>query len=300
MLQTFDERNSDILVNINGALIHRNEAGISPFDSIVQGGDGVWEGLRLYEGKIFKLEEHLNRLRGSAQALAFNDIPSNKELVNELRKTLEANNMHDGVHIRLTLTRGVKQTSGMDPRLNQFGNTLIVLAEFKSPVYNTDGLTLTTSSIRRFSPDTMDPKIHHCNLIQSIMAKVEATAAGADDALMLDSHGFIAETNATHLFFVDGGEVYTSRTVACPEGITRQTVIDLCFANEMKVHIKDCSLAELYRSDECFCTGTMGELAGVTCVDGRTIGDGSIGTMTNRLTALFRDLIAASGTPITV
>ena len=299
MLQTFDERNSDILVNINGALIHRNEAGISPFDSIVQGGDGVWEGLRLYEGKIFKLDEHLNRLRGSAQALAFNDIPSNEELVNELRKTLDANNMHDGVHIRLTLTRGVKQTSGMDPRLNQSGNTLIVLAEFKSPVYNTDGLTLATSSIRRFSPDTMDPKIHHCNLIQSIMAKVEATAAGADDALMLDTHGFIAETNATHLFFVDDSEVYTSRTVACPEGITRQTVIDLCFANEIKMHIKDCSLTELYRADECFCTGTMGELAGVTCVDGRTIGDGSVGPMTKRLTGLFRDLVASSGTLIT-
>jgi branched-chain amino acid aminotransferase len=299
MLQTFDERNKDILVNINGDLIHRNEAGISPFDSVVQGGDGVWEGLRLYEGKIFKLEEHLDRLRGSAKALAFKDIPSNEELVNELRKTLEANNMHDGVHIRLTLTRGVKQTSGMDPRLNQSGNTLIVLAEFKSPVYNTDGLTLATSSIRRFSPDTMDPKIHHCNLIQSIMAKVEATAAGADDAIMLDTHGFIAETNATHLFFVDGGEVYTSRTVACPEGITRQTVIDLCFANEIKIHIKDCSLAELYRSDECFCTGTMGELAGVTCVDGRTIGDGSIGEMTQRITDLFRDLVAQTGTPVT-
>ena len=299
MLQTFDERNKDILVNINGDLIHRNEAGISPFDSVVQGGDGVWEGLRLYEGKIFKLEEHLDRLRGSAKALAFTDIPSNEELVNELRKTLEANNMHDGVHIRLTLTRGVKQTSGMDPRLNQSGNTLIVLAEFKSPVYNKDGLTLATSSIRRFSPDTMDPKIHHCNLIQSIMAKVEATAAGADDAIMLDTHGFIAETNATHLFFVDGGEVYTSRTVACPEGITRQTVIDLCFANEIKIHIKDCSLAELYRSDECFCTGTMGELAGVTCVDGRTIGDGSIGEMTQRITDLFRDLVAQTGTPVT-
>ena len=300
MLQTFDERNSDILVNINGELIHRNEARISPFDSVVQGGDGVWEGLRLYEGKIFKLEEHLDRLRGSAQALAFKDIPSNEELVNELRTTLEANNMHDGVHIRLTLTRGVKLTSGMDPRLNQSGNTLIVLAEFKDPVYNTEGLTLATSSIRRFSPDTMDPKIHHCNLIQSIMAKIEATAAGADDALMLDTHGFIAETNATHLFFVDDGEVYTSRTVACPEGITRQTVIDLCFANEIKVHIKDCSLAELYRADECFCTGTMGELAGVICVDGRTIGDGSIGPMTKRLTDLFQDLVASSGTPVTV
>ncbi|MEE2912625.1 MAG: aminotransferase class IV [Planctomycetota bacterium] len=300
MLQTFDERNSDILVNINGDLIHRNEAGISPFDSVVQGGDGVWEGLRLYSGKIFKLEEHLNRLRGSAQALAFTNIPSNKELENELRKTLEANSMRDGVHIRLTLTRGVKETSGMDPRLNQSRNTLIVLAEFKSPVYNTDGLTLVTSSIRRFSPDTMDPKIHHCNLIQSIMAKVEATAAGADDALMLDTNGFIAETNATHLFFVNDNEVYTSRTVACPEGITRQTVIDLCFANEIKMHIKDCSLAELYRANECFCTGTMGELVGVTCVDGRTIGDGSVGLMTKQLTDLFRDLVASSGTPITV
>jgi branched-chain amino acid aminotransferase len=298
MLQTFDQRNKDLQININGELFHRDEAGISPFDSVVQGGDGVWEGLRLYEGRIFKLEEHLHRLRNSAKAMAFTDIPSNDELTAEITKTLVANDMHDGVHIRLTLTRGKKITSGMDPRLNQDGNTLIVLAEFKSPVYDTKGLSLSTSSIRRFTPDTLDPKIHSCNLIQSIMAKIEATAAGADDALMLDSRGFIAETNATHLFFVKDGFVCTSRAVACPEGITRQTVIDICHEHNIDIRIKDCTQAELYRADECFCTGTMGELACVTTVDGRTIGNGAMGPMTKRLTKLFKEVVAQSGTKI--
>ena len=298
MLQTFDSRNTDLQININGELFHRNVAGISPFDSAVQGGDGVWEGLRLYNGKIFKLEEHLNRLRHSAQAMAFSVIPTNEELTAELTKTLQANNMEDGVHIRLTLSRGKKITSGMDPRLNQDGNTLIVLAEFKSPVYDATGLTLASSSIRRFSPDMLDQKIHNCNLIQSIMAKIEATASGADDALMLDSRGFIAETNATHLFFVKDGYVCTPRTVACPEGVTRQTVIDLCHEHDIDIRIKDCTQAELYRSDVCFCTCTMGELPWVAQVDGRTIGTGEKGPMTNRLTKLFRDFVATAGTQV--
>ena len=298
MLQIFDSRNKDLKININGELFHRDDAGISPFDSAVQGGDGVWEGLRLYDSRIFKLEEHLNRLRHSAQAMAFEQIPSNEELTAEIAKTLAANNMHDGVHIRLTLTRGKKITSGMDPRLNQYGNTLIVLAEFKEPVYSTGGLSLSTSSIRRFSPDTLDPKIHSCNLIQSIMAKIEATASGADDALMLDARGFIAETNATHIFFVKDNVVFTPRAVACPEGVTRQTVIDLCHEHAIEIRIKDCTQAELYRADECFCTGTMGELACVTSVDGRTIGLGEIGTMTTQLTELFKALVAHSGTQI--
>ena len=298
MLQTFDERNKDIQININGELFHRDVAGVSPFDSVVQGGDGVWEGLRLYEGRIFKLEEHLNRLGNSAQALAFSNIPTNEELTTEIVKTLQANNMTDGVHIRLTLTRGKKITSGMDPRLNQNGNTLIVLAEFKSPVYDTSGLTLASSSVRRFTPDTLDPKIHHCNLIQSIMAKIEATAAGAHDALMLDTRGFVAETNATHIFFVKDGYVCTPRAVACPEGVTRQAVIDLCHEHNIDIRIKDCSQAEFYRADECFCTGTMGELACVTTIDGRTIGSGTIGPMTLRLTELFKQLVAKSGTKV--
>jgi len=200
MLQTSDERNKDLLINIDGELIHRDQAGVSPFDSLVQGGDGVWEGLRLYNGRIFKLVEHLNRLQDSAKALAFPVIPSQSELIEEIRKTLVANGMQDGVHIRLTLSRGKKITSGMDPRLNQSGPTLIVLPEWKAPVYDRSGLTFMTSSIRRFPPDCLDPKIHHNNLLQSILAKIEANAAGADSALMLDREGFIAEANGTHVF----------------------------------------------------------------------------------------------------
>ncbi len=297
MLQSFNEKNKDLIVNINGELLHRNQAGISPFDSLVQGGDGVWEGLRLYDGRIFKLTEHLDRLRHSAQALAFEEIPPHEAIIEEIRKTLAANEMTDSVHIRLTLSRGMKITSGMDPRLNQFGPTLIILAEHKPPVYDTGGLTLHTSSIRRFGPDQMDPKIHHNNLIQSIMAKIEANAAGADDALMLDQRGFVAETNATHVFIVpsEGDEVQTSHCVACPEGITRATVLELCKTNGIACREKDISQAEVYRASEMFCTGTMGELAAVTNVDGRTIGDGEVGPMTTRLSGLFKELTAREG-----
>ena len=297
MLQKADPRNADLLVNINGELIHRDRAGISPFDSAVQGGDAVWEGLRLYEGRIFKLEQHLDRLRHSALALAFAEIPSHQEIIDEIRRTLEANGMRDNVHIRLTLTRGVKITSGMDPRLNIAGPTLIVLAEHKAPVYGSQPIRLMTSSIRRFPPDCMDPKIHHNNLIQSIMAKIEANAAGADDALMLDRQGFVAETNATHVFLVRGGVVVTSHCHACPEGVTRATVLDLCRENGIPHEVTDYTQAELYRADEAFCTGTMGELVAVTDVDGRPIG-GSERPVLERLQVLFRELTAVSGYPI--
>src|SRR5947209_5109092 len=172
MLQSFHEQNRNLIVNINGRLVHRDEAAVSPFDSAVQGGDAAWEGLRLYQGRIFKLTEHLDRLRSSALALAFEEVPSHEALIGEIRRTLAANQMHDGVHIRLTVTRGVKYTSGMDPRLNRSGPTLIVLAEYKPPVYDRSGITLVTSSVRRFPPDCLDPKIHHCNLLQSILAKI--------------------------------------------------------------------------------------------------------------------------------
>jgi branched-chain amino acid aminotransferase len=298
MLQKFNDKNCNLLININGRLVHRDEAGVSPFDSVVQGGDAVWEGLRLYRGRIFKLDEHLERLRGSALALAFQQIPKREYLVDEIRKTLAANSMTDGVHIRLTLTRGVKITSGMDPRLNQSGPTLIVLAEHKPPVYDLRGLTLITSSIRRFPPDCLDPKIHHNNLLQSILAKIEANNAQADDALMLDSRGFVAETNATNVFMVAAGCVVTSRPVACPEGITRATVLDLCRTNGIPCREDDISLAEVYRADEMFCTGTMGELASVVRVDGRTIGNGKPGAMTARLCELFASLTAHEGVAI--
>jgi len=298
MLQKFDERNRDLLVNINGKLLHRDEAGVSPFDSVVQAGDAVWEGLRLYDGRIFCLQEHLDRLRHSAQALGFQEIPTHELIIEELRKTLEANRMRDEVHIRLTLTRGVKITSGMDPRLNQSGPTLIVLAEFKCPVYDRTGLKLVTSSYRRATPDVLDPKIHHNNLLNSILAKMQANAAGADDALMLDSRGMIAETNATHVFIVTGHKVETSRCVACPEGITRLNVLRLCRDHGIEHTERDISLPEVHRADEMFCTGTMGELAPVSHVDGIQIGTGTDFPICERLSAHFAELTATSGFPI--
>jgi branched-chain amino acid aminotransferase len=296
MLQQFDERNRELIVNINGRLLARQEAGVSPFDSVVQGGDAVWEGLRLYNGRIFRLAEHLGRLRRSAQALAFAEIPADDEIIRQIKRTLAANRMVDKVHIRLTLSRGEKLTSGMDPRLNQSGPTLIILAEFKKPVYDKSGLRLMTSTYRRPGPDVLDPRIHHNNLLNSILAKIQANAAGADDALMLDGRGFVAETNATHIFAVSGSAVSTPRVVACPEGITRVVVLQLCREHEMGCRERDLSLAELYASDELFCSGTMGELAPVVALDGRTIGGGRPGPIYQRLASAFRDLTETEGT----
>ena len=295
MLQKFDERNRDLMANINGRLVHRDKAGVSAFDSAVQGGDAVWEGLRLYQGRIFKLHEHLNRLERSANALSFTEIPTHEKIIEEIKRTLAANKMQDGVHIRLTLTRGLKITSGMDPRLNQSGPTLIVLAEFKPPVYAKTGLTLITSKFRRPPPDILDPRIHHANLLNSILAKIEANNAGADDALMLDTRGFVAETNATHLFLVRNGEVATPRVVACPEGITRATVLEICVAEKIACSETDLKLEDICSADEVFCTGTMGELAGVIELDGRTISDGKIGEMTKRLSEFYALRTATEG-----
>jgi branched-chain amino acid aminotransferase len=312
LLQKFDERNRDLIVNVGGRLAHRDEAGVSPFDSVVQGGDAVWEGLRLTNGRIFALEEHLARLRRSARALGFASLPTDEAVVSEISRTLAANSMVTGVHIRLTLTRGVKVTSGMDPRLNVSGPTLIVLAEFKDPVYDRSGIRLITSSVRRHAPDSLDPKIHHNNLLTSIMAKIEANVAGADDAVMLDSRGFIAETNATHLFMVLPGAVHgpggasgrpgpvlaTPTTAACPEGITRATVLRLAASAGLACAEGDYTLPQLYNASEVFVTGTMGSLAPVVVVDGRTIGDGVIGPLTKQLTELYASLIATTGTTV--
>jgi branched-chain amino acid aminotransferase len=296
MLQSYDERNADLVYWVNGVLRHRDEPGISPFDSAVQGGDAVWEGLRLYQGAIFGLADHLARLRRSAVALHFASIPTDAEITDAVTETLRANRMFDGVHIRLTLTRGVKVTSGMDTRLNQSGPTLIVLAEHKAPVYDTTGLRLVTASVRRPGPDVLDPKIHHANLLNSILAKIEATVAGADDALMLDGRGFVAETNATHLFAVAGESLVTPTAAACPEGITRQTVLDLAATAGIPAVVRDVSLAEMYAADEVFCTGTMGEIAGVTMIDGRVIGGGHIGAVTTRVADLYQQHARAHGT----
>jgi branched-chain amino acid aminotransferase len=305
MFQKFNERNRDLIVNINGQLVHRDKAAISPFDSAVQGGDAVWEGLRLYDGRIFKLHEHLDRLERSARALSFVEIPPHEKIIDEIKRTLAANKMSDGVHIRLTLTRGVKITSGMDPRLNQSGSTLIVLAEHKAPVYTKTGLTLVTSKIRRPPREVLDARIHHANLLNSILAKIEANNAGADDALMLDTRGFLAETNATHVFIVRNsdksrasGDLATSHVVACPEGITRATVMEICAAEKIRCIETDLSVVDVYGANEMFCTGTMGELAAVTRLDNRQIGDGKVGPMTKRLSELYAKRTATEGVQV--
>jgi branched-chain amino acid aminotransferase len=298
MLQAYDERNAHLRYWVNGVLRHRNEPGISPFDSVVQGGDAVWEGLRVYDGRVYGLDAHLDRLRRSARALGFAAIPPDAEIIAAIRDTLHANAMRDGVHIRLTLTRGVKITSGMDARLNQAGCTLIVLAEYKAPVYSTAGLRLITASVRRPGPDVLDPRIHHNNLLNSILAKLEANVAGADDALMLDSRGFVAETNATNLFAVHSGQLGTPRAIACPAGITRAAVLRLAAAAGVPAAERDMPLTDFYTADEVFCTGTMGELAAITEIDGRRIGTGIPGPLTVKLSAAYQNHARTHGTPI--
>ncbi|XP_020589367.1 branched-chain-amino-acid aminotransferase-like protein 1 isoform X2 [Phalaenopsis equestris] len=217
--------NEKILVWVGDELVPREDAKVSVFDSVVQGGDAVWEGLRIYDGKIFKLNEHLDRLFDSAKALAFLNFPSHEAIKEAIFTTLNSNGMLDNAHIRLTLTRGKKVTSGMSPAFNLYGCTLIVLAEWKPPVYdNSRGINLVTATTRRNSPNNVDSKIHHNNLINNILAKVEGNLANAGDAIMLDKDGFVSETNATNLFMVKKGIVYTPHADYCLPGITRATV----------------------------------------------------------------------------
>ena len=299
MLQTFDPRNKDILVYVNGEIVPRDLARVSVFDSVVQGGDAVWEGLRVYDGHIFCFDKHLDRLFDSAHTMAFQGIPSRDEVKQAVFSTLKANNMYDDTHIRLTLTRGEKITSGMDPRLNQSGCSLIVLAEWKPPVYdNENGITVITSSIQRNSPRHLDSKIHHNNLINNILAKIQANQAGADAALMLDAYGFAAELNGTNIFMVRRGKIFTPFADACLHGITRQLVIDLARSAQLPIEEKNLSLTELYTADEVFCTGTMGELTPVVAIDGRDIVNKSGKAMLPKLVGLFEELIPKYGVPI--
>jgi branched-chain amino acid aminotransferase len=272
MLQKFNPKNATIMVHVGGKLLPRDEAKISVFDSAVQGGDAVWEGLRVYQGGIFCLNPHLERLEASARALAFENIPDRTEIKKAIFETLHANSMRDETHIRLTLTRGEKITSGMDPRLNTKGCCLIVLAEWKPLVYdNSTGIRVITSSQRRNNPQFLDSKIHHNNLLNNILAKIQANVAGVDAALMLDHQGFVAELNDTNIFMVKRGVVFTPHATACLHGITRGLVIDICRELNISVHEKDLSLTEFYTADEVFASGTMGELTPVTEIDGRKI-----------------------------
>ena len=297
-MTTVDPRNSDILVHVRGELRPRNEARVSVFDSAVQGGDAVWEGLRVYNGRIAALEDHLTRLQHSAKTLAFANVPSSDAIREAVFATLEANGMRDEAHIRLTLTRGEKITSGMNPRLNQSGCTLIVLAEWKPPVYSDAGIRVITASTRRNTPQCLDSKIHHNNLLNNILAAIEANVAGADSAIMLDVNGFVSETNDTNLFVVSRGVLATPHADSCLPGITRRMILDIAGNHEIPAAERNISLTELYTADEVFTTGTMGELTPVLEADGRTIGDGTAGSMTRRLQDLHREQDWETGTPL--
>jgi branched-chain amino acid aminotransferase group I len=291
-----DPRNADILVHVGGELVPRADAKVSVFDSSVQGGDAVWEGLRVYDGRIFMLEEHLDRMFASAKAMAFAEVPGREEVRDALFSTLAANSMRDGAHVRLTLTRGEKTTSGMSPTFNRSGPCLIVLAEWKPPVYDADGIRLITSSVRRNPPQCVDSKIHHANLVNNILAKIEANAAGADDAIMLDVEGFVAETNATNLFLVRGGTLVTPLADHCLPGITRRVVIETAVSAGIPLEERRVTLSEFHAADEVFTTGTMGELAPVLEIDGRPIG--GPGPLTRRLQTLYAARTSKEGVPL--
>jgi len=286
MLQKSNPKNDNIQVFIKDKLYPRSEAKVSVFDSSVQGGDAVWEGLRVYPEGIVCLDKHLTRLHESAKTLAFADIPSKEFIKKAIKQTLDANGMTDDTHIRLTLTRGEKITSGMDPRLNQSGSCIIVLAEWKPLVYDNDhGIKVISTSQRRNSPQFLDSKIHHNNLLNNIIAKIQANVAGKDAGLMLDDRGFIAELNGSNLFMVKDGKVFTPFAHACLPGITRNSVIELCKKHEIEISEADITLSQFYNADGIIATGTMGELTPVVEIDGRIIPKGD--KLQNKIIDLF-------------
>jgi branched-chain amino acid aminotransferase len=297
-MQQFNPKNQDIFIHVGGALYPRSEAKVSVFDSIVQGGDAVWEGLRVYNGKIFCLDQHIRRLQASAKSMAFIDIPTKEAIREAIFATLKANNMQDKTHIRLTLTRGEKTTSGMDPRLNQSGPCLIVLAEWKDPIYPEAGIRLVTSHIRRNSPQFLDSKIHHNNLINNILAKIEANLAQADDAIMLDNNGFVSETNATNIFMCNDGVLHTPHADSCLPGITRSTVMRIAKTHQIPLVERNISVTEFYNADEVFTTGTMGELTRVFEIDGRTIENTSDFELLKTIQLHFTGLTEQEGEPL--
>jgi branched-chain amino acid aminotransferase len=299
MLQRYNPKNDQIKIFVGDRVLPRADAKVSVFDSVVQGGDAVWEGLRVYENGIFCLDKHLERLAASAHALAFTDIPSPDQIKKAIFMTLKENGMRNGVHIRLTLTRGEKITSGMDPRLNTKGSCLIILPEWKPLVYdNASGIRVITSSQRRNSPQFLDSKIHHNNLLNNILAKIQANVAGVDAAIMLDDKGFVAELNDTNLFMIKDQKVYTPHADACLHGITRGLVIDLCRDLTIPIEEKNLSLTEFYTADEVFATGTMGELTPVTEIDGRKILNRQRVRMMENLSAAFTKLIPRYSEPV--
>jgi branched-chain amino acid aminotransferase len=288
-----DPRNENILISINGELLPRDEAKVSVFDSGYILGDGVWEGLRLHKGKILFARQHMKRLYEGAKALDMDMDVGPQAMMERIYETCHANNMESGVHIRLMVTRGIKSTPYQDPRMTITPPTVVIIAEYKSPVDTTieKGIRLFTVHVRRGYPDVQDPKLNTHSKLNCITACIQAAKAGADEALMLDPHGFIATCNSTHFFIVRDGEVWTSSGDYCLDGITRRNVINLCRKNAIPVFERNFSLTDVYGADEAFVTGTFAGVAPAVDIDGRTIGTGKPGPMVARLRELYLSLI---------
>ena len=289
-----DPRNAGIRIWVNGALKRRDEAMVSVFDSGFVLGDGVWEGLRIVGGHPVFLDAHLDRLFEGAKAIALDIGLTRAELTQSIYALLAANSMSDGVHMRLMVTRGIKRTPYQDPRVTLGPATVVMIPEFKlaKPETLAAGLTLFTVHVRRGFPDVQDPKLNSHSKLNCITACIQAYTAGADEALMLDPHGFVATCNSTHFFIVRKGVVWTSTGDYCLAGITRSNVLQVCREAGIAALEKNFSLTEVYSAEEAFVTGTFAGLAPVRMIDGRTLGDGRPGPMLARLQGLYKDLVA--------
>jgi branched-chain amino acid aminotransferase len=290
-----DPRNDDVRVWVNGELLPRERAVVSVFDAGFVLGDGVWEGLRVRSGHPAFVERHLDRLFEGARAIMLDIGLDRRELTDAIYATLRANDMTDGVHVRLMVTRGVKRTPYQDPRVTIGPATVVIIAEHKEPLPATvtDGITLFTTHVRRAAPDTLDPKLNSHSKLNDITACIQAYTAGADEALMLDPHGFVATCNSTHFFIVAGDEVLTSDGRYCLAGITRANVLELCRANGIPAREATFSLTDVYSAREAFVTGTFAGVVPVRSVVGRTIGDGRRGPIVQRLQTLYCELVDA-------
>jgi len=286
-----DERNKDIVISVNGELLKREDAKISVFDSGYLVGDGVWEAMRLYDGRLAFVDLHLDRLWAGAAAIGMDLGFSKDELIEMIQKVLDANSMHTDVHVRTMVTRGMKKTPSQNPRLTISGPNVVIIAEHKkaSAESASRGITLFTSTVRRGSPDYLDPRLNCHSKLHEVQALIQAIEAGADEALMLDIRGFVSTCNATNFFIVRADEVWTSTGAYCMNGITRHNVIRICEEAGIKCVQKDFSLFDVYSADEAFVTGSFGGLTPVTKIDGRVIG--SERPMTQRLQKLYHELI---------
>ena len=286
-----DPRNADIQIYVNGDIVHRDKAVVSVYDSGFMLGDGVWEGLRLYNGKWSFLDEHMDRLFEAALAIDLDIGMDHAGVVAALEATRTANEMHTDVHARLMITRGVKVKPFQHPSLSRSGPTFVIICEHSKPSIPRP-IALATVPHLRGLPMTQDPKLNSHSKLNCVLACIAAEKAGADEALMLDINGFVNTTNACNFFIVKKGAVWTSTGDYCMNGITRQKVIDLCRANDIPVFERNYSLVDTYGADEAFLTGTFGAQTPVSTIDGRIIGTGELGPITTRLRALYADLIA--------